>query len=82
MNDEPTAQAPVQPQEFAGLWPRFGSLLGDFLILSLIFFPATRIVKGVWLMKPDDHEWVSGWFITAVSYYLASPISFRFTHFR
>jgi uncharacterized RDD family membrane protein YckC len=36
----------------------------DFLLLSTVFFPVTRLVKGVWLMQPSDHRWVSGWFVT------------------
>ena len=49
---------------YAGLWPRFLALLVDALLLCAVFFPATRVVKGVWLMTPRDHLWVSGWFIT------------------
>lgn len=48
---------------YAGLWKRFLALLVDFLLFCAFFFPITRIVKGVWLMLPNDHNWVRGWFI-------------------
>ena len=47
----------------AGLWERFLVLLIDFLLFCACFFPVTRIVKGVWLMSPHDHNWVRGWFV-------------------
>lgn len=49
--------------QFAGLWTRFLALLVDFLLFCACFFPVTRLVKGVWLMSPRDHNWVNGWFI-------------------
>jgi uncharacterized RDD family membrane protein YckC len=49
---------------YAGLWPRFCALSIDTLLFCLFFFPTTKIVKGVWLMSPSDHRWVSGLFIT------------------
>ena len=49
---------------YAGLAPRFMALVLDFLFLSLIFFPITRAVKGVWLMSSGEHAWSYGWFIT------------------
>ena len=49
---------------FAGLGPRFWALVIDFLFLSLIFFPITQLVKGVWIMTPANHAWSYGWFIT------------------
>ncbi len=48
---------------YAGLGKRFLALLVDFLLLCAFFFPITRLVKGVWLMSPKDHNWVNGWFI-------------------
>ena len=51
-------------RRFAGLWPRFKALVLDFAILSLLFFPVTRIVKGTWIMSVSDHRWASGWFVT------------------
>jgi uncharacterized RDD family membrane protein YckC len=50
--------------EYAGLWQRFLALLIDVLLFCACFFPITRIVKGVWLMSPKDHNWVRGWFIS------------------
>jgi uncharacterized RDD family membrane protein YckC len=49
---------------FAGLWPRFLALLVDFLLFCAVFFPATRLVKGVWIMGATDHRWNYGLFIT------------------
>lgn len=49
---------------YAGLKLRFGALVIDFVIFCLVFFPITRIVKGVWIMSPSDHQWVSGLIIT------------------
>jgi uncharacterized RDD family membrane protein YckC len=36
----------------------------DTLLFCAVFFPVTRIVKGVWIMRVSDHRWVSGLFIT------------------
>ena len=41
--------------QYAGLWVRFAALAMDGLLLSAIFLPVTRLVKGVWLMSPGDH---------------------------
>ena len=49
--------------EYAGLRERFLALLIDVLLFCICFFPITRIVKGVWLMSPNDHNWVRDWFI-------------------
>jgi len=49
---------------FAGLWPRFLALLVDFLLFCAIFFPVTRLVKGVWLLSAADHRWNNDLFIT------------------
>jgi uncharacterized RDD family membrane protein YckC len=43
---------------------RFAALVIDFLLFCAVFFPITRMVKGVWLMSASDHRWVSGWFVT------------------
>jgi uncharacterized RDD family membrane protein YckC len=48
---------------YAGLGKRFLALLVDFSLFCACFFPITRWVKGVWLMSPNDHNWVRGWFI-------------------
>jgi uncharacterized RDD family membrane protein YckC len=48
---------------YAGLGRRFLALLVDFALFCACFFPVTRLVKGVWLMSPNDHNWVNGWFI-------------------
>ena len=49
--------------QYAGLGVRFLALLVDVLLFCACFFPVTRIIKGVWLMDPNDHNWVRGWFI-------------------
>jgi uncharacterized RDD family membrane protein YckC len=49
---------------FAGLWLRFLALLGDFLLFCVVFFPITRLIKGVWIMSAANHRWNHGLFIT------------------
>ena len=49
---------------YAGLWIRGAALLLDWLVFCAVFFPITRVVKGVWLMGPSDHRWVSGSFVS------------------
>jgi len=49
---------------FAGLWFRFLALLGDFLLFCAVFFPITRLTRGVWVMSAADHRWSHGLFIT------------------
>lgn len=49
---------------FAALWPRFLALLCDFLLFCAVFFPITRLIKGVWIMSAADHRWNHGLFIT------------------
>ena len=48
----------------AGLGVRFGALVIDALLFCAVFFPVTRIVKGVWIMSAADHRWANGLFIT------------------
>lgn len=52
------------PTRFAGLLPRALALLVDLLVFCAVFFPATRLLKGVWLMSATDHRWASGLFVT------------------
>ena len=49
---------------FAGPWPRFLALFVDLLFFCVIFFPVTRLVKGVWIMNAADHRWNLDLFIT------------------
>jgi len=49
---------------YAGIWERFWALVIDGLLFCAVFFPVTRIVKGVWLMSASDHRWTQGLFIT------------------
>jgi uncharacterized RDD family membrane protein YckC len=39
-------------------------LLIDGVLFCVVFFPTTRIVKGVWIMTSDEHLWRIGWFIS------------------
>jgi hypothetical protein len=49
---------------YAGVWPRFTALVADIILMSCVFFPVIRIVKGTWLMSASDHDWVRGWFVS------------------
>ncbi len=49
---------------YAGVWPRFTALVADIVLMSCVFFPVTRIVKGAWVMSTSDHEWVRGRFVS------------------
>lgn len=49
---------------YAGLWPRFLALLIDFILFCLVFFPVTKLIKGVWIMSSADHDWNYDLFIT------------------
>jgi len=57
-------RSPADRPAYVGLGPRFIALILDFFLLSLVFFPITRAVKGVWIMSSQDHLWEYGWFIT------------------
>jgi uncharacterized RDD family membrane protein YckC len=48
---------------YAGLAARFAALAIDWLLFCAVFFPITRLVKGVWLMSAADHRWASGWVV-------------------
>jgi uncharacterized RDD family membrane protein YckC len=49
---------------YAGIWRRLWALVIDFVLFCAVFFPVTRITKGVWIMSAADHRWASGLFIT------------------
>jgi uncharacterized RDD family membrane protein YckC len=49
---------------YAGLWLRLVALVVDLALLSLVFFPVTRIAKGAWIMSAADHRWSHGWLVT------------------
>ena len=53
-----------QDRVYAGLLPRFWALLIDFALFVSLFLPATRLIKGVWVMNATDHRWANGLFIT------------------
>jgi uncharacterized RDD family membrane protein YckC len=44
--------------KYAGIIRRGAAIVLDFLILCSVFFPVTYLVKGVWLMTPQDHLWI------------------------
>ncbi len=48
---------------YAGLAVRFSALAIDFLLFCAVFFPVTRVIKGVWLMGAGDHRWANGWVV-------------------
>ena len=50
-------------RRYASLSRRYAAFLVDILVLSALFFPITRVVKGTWLMSAADHRWSSGLFI-------------------
>jgi uncharacterized RDD family membrane protein YckC len=50
--------------QYAGLAVRFAALVIDTMVFCAVFFPFTRIMKGVWIMRATDHRWASGLFIT------------------
>ncbi len=50
-------------QRFAGIRIRAAALLIDVVLFCAVFFPVTRVFKGVWLMAPTDHRWQRGLFI-------------------
>ncbi len=51
-------------QVFAGLRDRFFALLIDLAVFCIVFFPITKMAKGVWLMATSDHFWQIGWLIS------------------
>ncbi len=44
--------------KYASILRRGVAIALDFLFLCMIFFPVTYLVKGVWLMQPQDHLWI------------------------
>jgi uncharacterized RDD family membrane protein YckC len=59
----PAAAREPRPVRYAGLWVRGAALVLDWLLFCAVFFPVTRVVKGVWLMGPSDHRWSHGSFV-------------------
>lgn len=70
----------------------YGSLLArgiafmlDFIFLCAFFFPITYMVKGVWIMSPEDHLWVifdplCGFFLIIIfTYFIVLEWLFGFT---
>ena len=44
--------------KYASLNKRILAQLIDYLVFCIVFFPVTYLVKGTWLMTPDDHLWI------------------------
>ncbi len=59
-----TEQSNETELRYAGPWRRCVALTADFLLLSLLFFPVTKLVKGVWVMTSANHLWGYGWLVT------------------
>jgi uncharacterized RDD family membrane protein YckC len=43
---------------YASLSYRILAQVIDYLVFCIIFFPVTYLVKGTWLMTPEDHRWI------------------------
>ena len=54
----------MSDRAYVSVWPRVAALAIDIGLLSCVFFPVTRIVKGTWVMSASDHRWAHGWFVT------------------
>ncbi len=50
-----------KPPRYAGLVARLLAIAVDFVLFCTVFFPITRLVKGVWLLSISDHRWTNGW---------------------
>jgi len=50
----------MNKRKYASLLQRFLALFLDGIVLCSLFFPITKIVKGVWLMSATDHNWNFG----------------------
>ena len=44
--------------KYAGITRRGVAIVLDFIFFCIVFFPITYMVKGVWLMQPEDHLWI------------------------
>ncbi len=44
--------------KYAGLMIRGIALFLDLVVFCIFFFPVTYLVKGTWLMTPEDHLWI------------------------
>jgi uncharacterized RDD family membrane protein YckC len=43
---------------YASLLQRALAQIIDYLVFCIVFFPVTYLVKGTWLMTPEDHLWI------------------------
>ncbi len=48
----------LQHMKYAPLSYRILAQFIDYLVFCLVFFPATYLFKGTWLMTPEDHLWI------------------------
>jgi uncharacterized RDD family membrane protein YckC len=49
---------------YAGIAVRLSAVALDVLVMSAVFFPVTRLVKGTWVMTASEHRWAAGAFVT------------------
>lgn len=56
--------AAVRDGELAGVAVRYAAIATDLVVLSALFLPTTRLVKGRWILRAADHRWSDGWFVT------------------
>ncbi len=54
----------MREANYATLRDRFFALLIDLAVFCIVFFPITKMAKGVWLMATSDHLWQLGWLIS------------------
>jgi uncharacterized RDD family membrane protein YckC len=44
--------------KYSSLTHRILAQIIDYIVFCLVFFPVTFLVKGTWLMTPEDHLWI------------------------
>jgi len=54
----------IDTRKYAGVPIRLLAVTVDLVVLSAVFFPVTRVVKGGWIMTAADHRWGAGLFVT------------------
>jgi uncharacterized RDD family membrane protein YckC len=44
--------------KYTSLSHRIFAQIIDYIVFCIFFFPVTYLVKGTWLMTPEDHRWI------------------------